>query len=110
MRWIGHLGGIILREFNRGIPFCYPRKQPDGSYVAVDRSDELMENAQRLGIEAVITIGGDGPLENAPPLCPKGLRGIGGPKTIGNDVSGTGTPFGFGPAGETRHTGIDKSH
>ena len=52
VRGIAHLGGTILRTTNRGNPFCYPRKQADGSYVDVDRSDELMENARKLGIDA----------------------------------------------------------
>ncbi len=110
VRGIGHLGGTILRASNRGNPFCYPRKQPDGSYVAVDRSDELMENAQRLGIEAVITIGGDGSLEIARQLCHKGMRVIGVPKTIDNDVSGTVTTFGFDTAVNTAIEAIDKLH
>lgn len=110
VRGIGHLGGTILRASNRGNPFCYPRKQPDGTYVAVDRSDELMENARRLGIEAVITIGGDGSLEIARQLCHKGMRVIGVPKTIDNDVSGTVTTFGFDTAVNTAIEAIDKLH
>src|ERR687889_1193862 len=60
VRGIGHLGGTILRTTNRGNPFHYPVKQPDGSYTEIDRSDELMQSARNLGIDAVITIGGDG--------------------------------------------------
>src|SRR6478736_818501 len=52
VRGIAHLGGTILRTTNRGNPFHYPRPQPDGSIVSEDRSDELMENAARLGIDA----------------------------------------------------------
>src|ERR687890_136982 len=48
VRGIGHLGGTILRTTNRGNPFCYPRKQTDGSYVEFDRSDELLETARSL--------------------------------------------------------------
>src|SRR5260221_5402975 len=89
VRGIGHLVGTILRASNRGNPFCYPRKQPDGSYVAVDRSDELMENAQRLGIEAVITIGGERALENARPLFHSSLRGHCASQTIDHAVCST---------------------
>src|SRR5476651_1542806 len=56
---IGHLGGTILRTTNRGNPFHYPVKQPDGSYTKIDRSRELIENATQLGIDALISIGGD---------------------------------------------------
>src|SRR3982750_4212995 len=85
VRGIGHLGGTILRTTNRGNPFCYPRKQADGSYVEFDRSDELMENARKLGIDAVISIGGDGSLDIANRLCAKGMKIVGVPKTIDND-------------------------
>src|SRR5258708_6555314 len=88
VRGIGHLGGTILRASNRGNPFCYPRKQPDGSYVAVDRADELIEDAQQLGIDAVISIGGDGALRIALELCKKGRGIIGVPETIDNDGAG----------------------
>ena len=110
VRGIGHLGGTILRTTNRGNPFCYPRKQSDGTYVDVDRSDELMENARKLGIEAIISIGGDGSLAIANQLCAKGMRIVGVPKTIDNDVSGTVTTFGFDTAVNTALEAIDKLH
>ena len=47
VRGIAHLGGTILRATNRGNPFCYPRKQPDGRYIPEDRSAELIENRAR---------------------------------------------------------------
>jgi 6-phosphofructokinase 1 len=110
VRGIAHLGGTILRTTNRGNPFCYPRKQPDGSFIEFDRSDELMENARKLGIEAVISIGGDGSLDIANRLCQKGMKIVGVPKTIDNDVSGTVTTFGFDTAVNTALEAIDKLH
>ena len=110
VRGIAHLGGTILRATNRGNPFCYPRKQDDGSFLAEDRSDELMENARKIGIDAIISIGGDGSLEIALKLCEKGMRIIGVPKTIDNDVSGTVTTFGFDTAVNTAIEAIDKLH
>jgi 6-phosphofructokinase 1 len=110
VRGIAHLGGTILRSTNRGNPFHYPRPQPDGSLITEDRSDELMENARRLGIDAVISIGGDGSLEIAKRLCDKGMRIVGVPKTIDNDVSGTVTTFGFDTAVNTALEAIDKLH
>jgi 6-phosphofructokinase 1 len=110
VRGIAHLGGTILRATNRGNPFCYPRKQADGSYVEYDRSDELIENARQLGIEAIISIGGDGSLDIAHRLCQKGMKIVGVPKTIDNDVSGTVTTFGFDTAVSTAIEAIDKLH
>jgi 6-phosphofructokinase 1 len=110
VRGIAHLGGTILRTTNRGNPFHYPRMQPDGSIVSEDRSDELIENAARLGIDAIISIGGDGSLLIAQRLCDKGMKIVGVPKTIDNDVSGTITTFGFDTAVNTAMEAIDKLH
>src|SRR3954469_23029391 len=59
VRGIAHLGGTILRTTNRGNPFHYPRNRDDGTMVEEDRSDELIASARRLGIDALISIGGD---------------------------------------------------
>lgn len=110
VRGIGHLGGTILHTTNRGNPFHFPVLQPDGSYVEIDRSDELMDNARNLGINALISIGGDGSLAIAQRLAKKGMRVVCVPKTIDNDVSGTITTFGFDTAVTTAMEAIDKLH
>ena len=110
VRGIGHLGGTILRTTNRGNPFSYPVLQPDGSFAAVDRSDELIARASELGIDALVSIGGDGSLGIAQKLFEKGMRVVGVPKTIDNDVSGTITTFGFDTAVQTALEAIDKLH
>jgi len=110
VRGIGHLGGTILRATNRGNPFHYPVRQSDGSFVEVDRSDELIARAKELGIDAIITIGGDGSLAIAQGLHEKGVRIVGVPKTIDNDVSGTISTFGFDTAVNTAIDAIDKLH
>jgi 6-phosphofructokinase 1 len=110
VRGIAHLGGTILRTTNRGNPFHYPLKQADGSYVEIDRSDELVENARSLGIDAIITIGGDGSLAIGQRLVDKGMHVVGVPKTIDNDVSCTITTFGFDTAVNTAIEAIDKLH
>ena len=110
VRGIAHMGGTILRTTNRGNPFHYPVRQPDGSFVEIDRSDELMENARNLGIDAVITIGGDGSLAIAQRLHECGMKIVAVPKTIDNDVSGTVTTFGFDTAVNTALEAIDKLH
>ena len=110
VRGIGHLGGTILRTTNRGNPFHYPARAPDGSYVEIDRSGELIGRAGELGIDALITIGGDGSLRIAQQLFERGLKVVGVPKTIDNDVSGTITTFGFDTAVNTALEAIDKLH
>ena len=110
VRGIAHLGGTILRTTNHGHPFCYPVRQPDGSFIEVDRSDELIANARALGIDAIITMGGDGSLSIAQRLHEKGMHILGVPKTIDNDVSCTITTFGFDTAVSTALDAIDKLH
>ena len=110
VRGIAHLGGTILRTTNRGNPFAFPVQQKDGSWKEIDRSDELIDNARNLGIEAMIAIGGDGSLAIAQRLVEKGMRIVGVPKTIDNDVAGTVTTFGFDTAVQTAIEAIDKLH
>ena len=110
VRGIGHLGGTILRTTNRGNPFRYPIRQADGTFIEVDRSAELLENARSLGIDAVIAIGGDGTLAIAQRLHECGMKIVGVPKTIDNDVNGTITTFGFDTAVNTALEAIDKLH
>ena len=110
VRGIGHLGGTILRTTNRGNPFCYPIPQADGTFVEVDRSAELLENARNLGLDAMIAIGGDGTLAIARRLHECGMKIVGVPKTIDNDVNGTITTFGFDTAVNTALEAIDKLH
>ena len=110
VRGIAHLGGTILRTTNRGNPFAWPRPRGDGTFEEIDRSDELISNARQLGIDAIITIGGDGSLAIAEKLAEKGMRMVGVPKTIDNDVACTVTTFGFDTAVSTALDAIDKLH
>src|ERR687885_2084946 len=110
VRGIAHLGGTILRTTNRGNPFCYPRRRADGTVEEVDRSDELIANARALGIDAIVSIGGDGSLAIAQRLVDKGMKIVGVPKTIDNDVSGTITTFGFDTAVSTATQAIAQLH
>jgi phosphofructokinase-like protein len=110
VRGIAHLGGTILRTTNRGNPLAFPVLQPDGTYSARDLSDEVIANVHRAGLDALIAIGGDGTLGIALELVNRGLKIVGVPKTIDNDVSGTITTFGFDTAVSTAIEAIDKLH
>ena len=110
VRGIAHLGGTILRTTSHGNPFHYPVRHRDGTVEEVDRSGELIANARELGIEAVVSIGGDGSLAIARRLCDIGMKIVCVPKTIDNDVSGTISTFGFDTAVNTALEAIDKLH
>lgn len=98
VRGIVHLGGTILGTTNRGNPTRYPVKQADGTYVEIDRTGELVSMFAAREIDALITIGGDGSLTIANHLHKAGLRVIGVPKTIDNDLDKTHQTFGFDTA------------
>ncbi len=95
VKGIAHLGGTILGTTNRGNPFRQVVRNADGSVSEVDRSLELIAQLQRAGIEGVVVVGGDGSLTIARMLNEKGLRVIGVPKTIDNDLESTDLTFGF---------------
>ena len=98
VRGIAHQGGTIIGTTNRGDPTAYPVQQPDGSWREVDRTPELLALFAQHEIDALITIGGDGSLAIAHHLSEAGLRVIGVPKTIDNDLEGTDATFGFDTA------------
>ena len=107
---ITHLGGTMLGTTNRGDPCHFPVRQADGSYIEVDRSDELVERFQQAGLDALITIGGDGSLSIGYTLATKGLRVIGVPKTIDNDLDKTYMTFGFDTAVSFATECLDRLH
>jgi 6-phosphofructokinase 1 len=111
VRGITHLGGTILGTTNRGHPFHYPTQgDGGGGMIMVDRSDELVNAVKSENIDAMIAIGGDGSMKIAYDLCQKGLRIVGVPKTIDNDLSGTVRTFGFNTAASFATSCIDRLH
>src|SRR5687768_254232 len=102
-------GGTILGAANRGNP--YARKViRDGREVIIDVSDEIIKGIQRLEMDALLVLGGDGTLHIAHELAKKGAPVIGVPKTIDNDIGGTEVCFGFDTAVTTATEAIDKLH
>jgi len=101
-------GGTIIKTTNKGNPFSFPVKQEDGSISEVDRSDELIQKLNNLGVEAVINIGGDGSQTISQKLFEKGVNIIGVPKTIDNDLSATDFTFGFQTAVQIATDSFDK--
>jgi len=110
VRGITHLGGTILGTTNRGNPLNWPVDHPDGSVTYVDRSDEVLQRLKELEVDALVAIGGDGSLGIAHELFKKGLKVVGVPKTIDNDLEDTTLTFGFITAVETATDAIDRLH
>jgi ATP-dependent phosphofructokinase / diphosphate-dependent phosphofructokinase len=91
-------GGTILRTSRTN-----PSKRPDGI-------DRCIATLQKHQIEALIAIGGDDTLSVAQKLHEKGIRVIGVPKTIDNDLGGTDYTFGFDTACNIVCEAIDRVH
>jgi phosphofructokinase-like protein len=93
-----HRGGTIL-----GTSRVNPFKAPDGL-------QKVMRTVERHNIGAVIAIGGEGTLSASTAMYHQGLRVVGVPKTIDNDLGGTDVTFGFDTAVTIATDAIDRLH
>jgi phosphofructokinase-like protein len=110
VRHITTQGGTIIGTTNRGNPLKFPVEKADGTWEEIDRGDELVRLFAMHKIDAVISCGGDGSLAIANALHKRGLRIIGVPKTIDNDLDGTVITFGFDTAVSFATECLDRLH
>jgi 6-phosphofructokinase 1 len=85
VRGIDRAGGTMLHTSRTD-----PRTRPEG-----DRTGHVLH---RLGIDAMVTLGGDGTLRFSAHLSDQGVKVISIPKTMDNDVYGTDYCIGFSTA------------
>lgn len=98
-------GGTILGSTNKNNPFAFP--MPDGTVK--DRSDEIIEGFKKLELDAVVTIGGDGSFAIIGELARKGgIKMVGIPKTIDNDLGMTEVSIGFDTAVTVATEALDR--
>lgn len=107
---ITNLGGTILGTTNKGNPFSYPEKLPDGSVNLVDKSDIILDWFHDNKIDSFIAVGGDGSLSIASKFSEEGINVIGVPKTIDNDLDKTVVTFGFDTAVSFATDAVDRLH
>ncbi|MDP8256342.1 MAG: ATP-dependent 6-phosphofructokinase [Candidatus Alcyoniella australis] len=100
-------GGTILGTTNRGNPFAW-KEEEDGKVVTVDYSKKVIGTLRRQDIDALVVIGGDGTMHIANEFDKIGVRLVGVPKTIDNDLPATDVTFGFDTAMNTAAEAIDK--
>jgi ATP-dependent phosphofructokinase / diphosphate-dependent phosphofructokinase len=105
-----HRGGTILGTTNRDNPFRYPVGNEYGKIIWGDVSHQAIANLERMGVDALIVVGGDGSLSIGLELFKLGVPVVGIPKTIDNDLSATDITFGFDTALNTATDAIDKLH
>jgi phosphofructokinase-like protein len=96
VRGISKQGGTIL-----GTSRTNPFEGKGGAEV-------IKENMTRHGIDAMIAIGGEGTLAAAKRLTDLGLRIVGVPKTVDNDLDATDYTFGFDTAVQIATEAIDR--
>src|SRR5947207_11498495 len=91
-------GGTILRTSRTN-----PAKKPDGL-------DKCVATLNKHKVDALIAIGCDDTLGVATKLFARGVKVVGVPKTIDNDLSGTDFTFGFDTAVNIVTEAIDRVH
>jgi ATP-dependent phosphofructokinase / diphosphate-dependent phosphofructokinase len=97
------LGGTIL-----GTSREKPHKMPLPNGEAVDMTSRAVETYNRLGLDCLVCLGGNGTHKVAFNLMRQGLNVLGLPKTIDNDLAETDTTFGFDSAVTTAAQAIDR--
>jgi len=102
-------GGTILGTTNRDNPFEYVADHHHPERTR-DASRDVVRNYRALKLDALVAVGGDGTLQCCHKMSKLGLRIVGVPKTIDNDVRGTDLTFGYNTAVTTATEAIDKLH
>lgn len=101
-------GGTILGTVNRG---HFGVRDVDGCKVRNQAAyDEACDNFRRLGLDALVVIGGEGSQQIAYEFSQLGVPVVGVPKTIDNDLIGTDLTFGFDTALDIATEAIDRLH
>lgn len=101
-------GGSILYSSNKDNLFDYTYEDENGNLCHGDVSDVGVRNLEAAGVDALIVIGGDGTLTSGRDFSRKGVKVIGVPKTIDNDLAATEPTFGFDTAVANAVDAIDK--
>ena len=104
-----HRGGTILYSSNKDNLFDYLVEE-NGEMVKRDVSDVSVENLKKEGVDVLVVIGGDGTLTSARDFARKGVKVIGVPKTIDNDLASTDVTFGFNTAIDVVTEALDRLH
>src|SRR5579884_826453 len=92
------LGGTII-----GTSRTNPFKREGGA-------EQVMDNLKKKGIDAVVAVGGEDTLGVATRFGQLGMKVVGVPKTIDNDLQGTDYTFGFDTAVSIATEAIDRLH
>ena len=104
-----NVGGTILGSCNKADPENFAVLD-NGKWTKRDVTDEVLEHCKQWNLDSLIVIGGDGTMSGAGHLISHGLKIIGVPKTIDNDLEGTETTFGHDTAVSIATEALDRVH
>ena len=102
-------GGSIIGSSTNANVFNY-KVEENGEIVYKDLSDLCVENIKKDGFDCLFTLGGDGTQKSARDFATKGVKVIGVPKTIDNDVACTEITFGYNTAVSVATDALDRLH
>ncbi len=114
--WLGLIEGRILPLDLGSISGILPR---GGTILGTTRTNpfkvedgvgKIFAQVEKFELDAVVAVGGEDTLGVAKKLHEKGLRCVGVPKTIDNDLSGTDYTFGFDTAVSIVTEALDRLH
>lgn len=104
-------GGTILGTSNKADPQRFAvGRGPGGKPIFEDVREKAMDNYRAHGLDALVVIGGDGTMTCAAGMLAMGLKCVGVPKTIDNDLMHTHVTFGFQTAVEIATEALDRLH
>jgi 6-phosphofructokinase 1 len=104
---LGWKGLLEADSFPLNLELVEPIINQGGTILATSRTDpasqparirKCLQNAKKLGLDALIALGGEDTLGAAHKLGKHGLRCVGVPKTMDNDLNATDYTFGFDSA------------
>ena len=105
------LGGTILGTSNKADPAHFAvGTDVHGKPTFQDVTPRVLEHISERALDAIVMIGGDGTMAGAANLIKAGVRCIGVPKTIDNDLMHTDITFGFQTAVEIATEALDRIH
>ncbi len=104
-------GGTILGTSNKANPARFATAvDGEGNPIFEDVTPRVLEHVAERHLDAIVCIGGDGTMTCAADLARRGVRCVGVPKTIDNDLMHTEITFGFQTAVTTATEALDRIH
>ncbi len=106
----GDIKPLAIRDvsniINRGGTVLYSDRCPE--FKTEEGMRAAIETCERLGIDGIVAIGGDGTFRGATDLTRHGIPCVGLPGTIDNDITSTDSTIGFDTAMNTVVELVDK--